>query len=57
MRAFLYAPLISATLDCSASRMNGEAFMEDIVYLILSVAFFAATLGMAMLFERLRESK
>ena len=31
--------------------------MEDIVYLILSVAFFAATLGMAMLFERLRESK
>ena len=31
--------------------------MEDLVYLALSVAFFAATLGMAFLFERLREQK
>jgi len=31
--------------------------MEDVIYLALSVAFFAATLGMAMLFERLRQQK
>jgi len=31
--------------------------MADIVFLALSVAFFAATIGMAHLFEMLREGK
>ncbi len=31
--------------------------MADFVFLALSVAFFAATAGMAVLFERLREKK
>jgi len=31
--------------------------MEDLAYLALSVAFFAATFGMAILFERLRGQK
>jgi len=31
--------------------------MEDLVFLVLSVAFFAATLGLTTLFERLRENK
>ena len=31
--------------------------MADFVFLALSVAFFAATAGMAYLFERLREKK
>jgi len=29
--------------------------MEDLAFLVLSLAFFAATFGMAFLFERLRE--
>ena len=31
--------------------------MADIIFLGLSVAFFAATVGIAYLFERLRETK
>lgn len=31
--------------------------MEDFVYLAVTVVFFAATVGMAFLFERLREHK
>jgi len=31
--------------------------MSDVLFLALSVAFFAATLGIAFLFERLREHK
>jgi hypothetical protein len=31
--------------------------MSDVIFLALSVAFFAATLGIAFLFERLREHK
>jgi len=31
--------------------------MDDVVFLALSVAFFAATLGIAFLFERLQEQK
>jgi len=31
--------------------------MDDVVYLALSVVFFAATLGMAILFDRLKERK
>ena len=31
--------------------------MQDVLFLALSVAFFAATLGIAHLFERLREHK
>ncbi len=31
--------------------------MADFVFLVLSVGFFAATLGIAYLFERLREHK
>lgn len=31
--------------------------MADFVFVLLSVAFFAATLGLVYLFERLREAK
>ena len=31
--------------------------MEDILFFALSVAFFAATLGMAFLFDRLGQQK
>ena len=31
--------------------------MADVIFLGLSVAFFAATVGIACLFERLRETK
>jgi hypothetical protein len=31
--------------------------MSDAIFLALSVAFFAATIGIAYLFERLREHK
>jgi hypothetical protein len=31
--------------------------MADLVFLALSVAFFAATIGIAYLFEQLREGK
>jgi hypothetical protein len=31
--------------------------MEDILYLGLAVAFFAASIGLVYLFERLREHK
>ena len=31
--------------------------MEDILYLVLAVAFFAASIGLVHLFERLREHK
>lgn len=31
--------------------------MEDIIFLALSLAFFAATFAMALLFDRLREHK
>ncbi len=31
--------------------------MADLIFIALSVAFFAATAGMACLFERLREKK
>jgi hypothetical protein len=31
--------------------------MMDLVFIALSVAFFAATIGMAYLFEQLREGK
>jgi hypothetical protein len=36
--------------------MEREA-MSDILFLALSIAFFAATIGMAYLFESLREHK
>ena len=31
--------------------------MNDLIFLAISVAFFAATIGMAYLFEMLREEK
>lgn len=31
--------------------------MDDIVFLALTVAFFAATVGLVYVFERLREAK
>ena len=31
--------------------------MQDVIFLALSVAFFAATLALVKLFERLREHK
>jgi hypothetical protein len=34
-----------------------ETLMSDVILLALSVVFFAATVGIAYLFERLREHK
>jgi len=36
---------------------KGGTHMMDLVFLGLSIAFFAATIGMAYLFEQLREAK
>jgi hypothetical protein len=47
----------SAATSLHADPWKKEMVMEDLVYLALSVAFFAATFGMAFLFERLREQK
>ena len=43
--------------EFAADPWKKEMVMEDLVFLALSVAFFAATFGMAFLFERLREQK
>jgi hypothetical protein len=43
--------------DIAADSCMKEPVMEDVLFLALSVAFFAATLGMAFLFDRLRERK
>jgi hypothetical protein len=43
-------------MQLAAPHGNGDV-MEDVVYLVLSVAFFGATFGMAVLFERLRQQK
>jgi hypothetical protein len=45
------------SMEFAADPRKKEIVMEDLVYLALSVAFFAATVGMAYLFERLREHK
>ena len=34
-----------------------ETLMSDVIFLALSVAFFAVTVGIAYLFEQLREHK
>jgi hypothetical protein len=31
--------------------------MDDVIFLVLTAAFFAATIGLVHLFERLREAK
>ena len=31
--------------------------MDDVIFIVLAVAFFAATMGIALLFERLQEHK
>ena len=31
--------------------------MSDVIFLLLSIAFFVATIGLVHLFERLREGK
>jgi hypothetical protein len=44
-------------VDPYIRRSEWREAMSDILFLVLSIAFFAATIGMAYLFERLREHK
>jgi len=47
----------AASDDRYCRRTEEGKVMDDVVFLALSVAFFAATLGIAFLFERLQEQK
>jgi hypothetical protein len=53
----LYGVFMRACLDLRRGNRRKERTVADILFLALSVVFFAATIGMAYLFEQLRGIK
>ena len=52
-----YGVFTRACLDLRRGNRRRERTVADILFLALSVVFFAATIGMAYLFEQLRGIK
>ena len=49
--------MTAGVMPTDEQRTEQETVMDDVIFLAVSVAFFAATFGIAFLFDRLLEHK